>query len=161
MGNHPVPFKRLSEEISPPLKAGYNDSYSALVEMESLPEVHDDNKWDKAYAQCGTRSKRLTCGRFKPQINVVFCCLIVIIVAVIIALLMYKCAYTKIMIFQTKISRMMYPASITLKTMTLSWTKSQHSNIIFLSLVVSLMPSVEVYKWIHLPLKGMHLSPID
>ena len=57
MGNCPVPFKRLSEEILPPLKAGYSDSYSTSVEMESLPEVNNDKKWDKVYARCGTRAK--------------------------------------------------------------------------------------------------------
>ena len=96
MGNRPVPFQRLSEETSPPLKVGYSDSYSTSVEMESLSEVNEDNKWDKTYTQCGIRAKRLTCWRFKPQINVIFCCLIAFILAVIITLLIYKCAYTKI-----------------------------------------------------------------
>ena len=96
MGNHPVPFQRLSEETSPPLKAGYSDSYSTSVEMESLSEVNEDNKWDRTYPQCGIRAKRLTYWRFKPRIIVVFCCLIAFIVAVIITLLIYKCAYANI-----------------------------------------------------------------
>ena len=96
MGNRPVPFHRLSEETSPPLKAGYSDSYSTSVEMESLSEVNEDRKWDKAYSRCGIRAKRLTCWGFKPRINMVFCSLIGFMLAVMITLLIYKCAYTRI-----------------------------------------------------------------
>ena len=96
MGNRPVPFHRLSEETSLPLKAGYSDSYSTSVEMESLSEVNEDRKWDKAYSRCGIRAKRLTCWGFKPRTNVVFCSLIGFLLAVMITLLIYKCANTKI-----------------------------------------------------------------
>ncbi len=96
MGNRPVPFHHLSEEASPPVKAGCRDTYSTSVEMESLSEVNEDNKWDMTYTQCGIRAKRPTCWRFKPRINALFCCFITCILVVIITLLLYKCAYGKI-----------------------------------------------------------------
>ena len=88
MGNRPVPFQHLSEEPSPPLKAGYRDTYSTSVEMESLSELNEDNKWKKTYTQCGIRAKRPTYWRFKPRTNFLFCCLIGIILAVVIILLL-------------------------------------------------------------------------
>ena len=58
--------------------------------------MNEDNKWDKTYPQCGIRAKRLSCGRFKPRINMIFCCLIASIVAVLFLFLVYKCTYTKV-----------------------------------------------------------------
>ena len=96
MGNRPVPFQHLSEEPSPPLKASYRDTYSTSVEMESLSELNEDNKWEKTYTQCGIRAKRLTYWRFKPRTKFLLCCLIGIILAVVIILLLYKCANGRI-----------------------------------------------------------------
>ena len=96
MGNRAVRFQRLSEETSPPLKVGFSDSHSTSVEMEPLQDVNEDNKWDKTYPQCGIRAKRLSCGRFKPRINMIFCCLIASIAAVLFIFLVYKCTYTKV-----------------------------------------------------------------
>ena len=97
MGNRPVTFKRLSEELSPPLKAGYRDTYSTSVEMESLSELNEDNKWEKTYTQCSIRAKRCTCWRFKPQVVVLFCCFIVFVLAVIAGIpVLYKRANGKI-----------------------------------------------------------------
>jgi hypothetical protein len=90
MGNRPVPFHHLSEEASPPVKAGCRDTYSTSVEMESSSKVNEDNKWDKTYTQCGIRTKRPTCWRFKPRIVFLFCCLIGVILGVVIILLLYK-----------------------------------------------------------------------
>ena len=96
MGNRPMSFQRLSEEPSPPLKAGYRDTYSTSVEMESLSEVNEENKWEKTYTQCSIRAKRPTCWIFKPRTNFLFCCLIGVTLAVVIILLLYKCANGKI-----------------------------------------------------------------
>ncbi len=96
MGNRPVPLQQLSEEPSPPVKAGYRDTYSTSVEMESLSEANEDNMWEKTYTQCGIRANRPTCRRFKPRINALFCCFIACVLVVIITLLLYMCASGKI-----------------------------------------------------------------
>ena len=95
MGNSAVPFKRLSEETLPTPKVGVNNSHSTSVEMESLQQVNGDNKWHKTYTRFGTQAKGLTCGRFKPWITVIACCLIVsIAVVVFTGVLVYKFANT-------------------------------------------------------------------
>ena len=94
MGNRPVPFQRLSEETSPPLKAGYRDTYSTSVEMESLSEVNEDNKWEKTYTQCGIRAKQPI--RFKPLTIVLLCCLIAFVLAVVVIPVLYKSVNGKI-----------------------------------------------------------------
>ena len=97
MGNRPVSFKRLSDETLPPPKVGINDSYSTSVEMEPLQQVNGDNKWHKTYTRFGTQAKGFACGRFKPWITVIACCLIVLFaVAVITGVLVYKFTSTNL-----------------------------------------------------------------
>ena len=97
MGNHPVSFKRLSEETSPPPKVSIDDSHSTSVEMESLQDVNGDNKWHKKHTRLGTQAKGLTCGRFKPWITIIVCCLIVsFAIAVITGVLVYKFTSTNL-----------------------------------------------------------------
>ena len=103
MGNYPVPFKRLSEENSPPLKVGFGDSHSTSVEMEPLQPVNGNNKWHRTYTRFDTQAKGWTYGRFKPWLVIIACCLFILFVVVTLtALTVFKLTKTPDDIFASK-----------------------------------------------------------
>ena len=94
MGNRGLPFKRLPEETSPPLKAGFSHSHPTSVEMEPLQQMNESNKWHKTSTRFCTPTKRWICRRFKPWFTVFASCLIVLAITALIALTAFKVTKT-------------------------------------------------------------------
>ena len=91
MGNHPVHFKRLSEDTSPPMKVGFDDSHSMSVEMEPLQPENGNNKWHKTYTRFSTHPNRWTCGRFKHRLVIAACFVpILLVLMALIVLSVFK-----------------------------------------------------------------------